>query len=402
MWAVLPEGINAARIGSPHSHQYVCDWWLGRVRLDRWPVSALVLPDNAGLATTYGMPNETASPASAGRPSAKSTGRKRLVLCYPVEARHIAQIAAASPGYDVIDAGQENVAKELPTADIFCGHPKVPVPWDEVCRIRRLRWIQSSAAGLDHVLVPPVVESDITLTSASGVLANQVADHTIALLTGLLRSLPTFFRAQQKREFIRRPTRDLHRGRIGIVGLGRNGRRLAEVLSPFHTTIVATDWWPGPKPPQVSKLLPADGVDEMLPDIDFLILAAPLTIHTRKMIDARRLALLPKGALVINVARGPLVVTEDLIEALESGHLGGAAVDVTEPEPLPADSRLWELPNVIITPHVGGQSATRADDMTNFFCENLRRYFNNEPLINLVDKRLGFPLPDTTPLPLTK
>jgi D-3-phosphoglycerate dehydrogenase len=112
------------------------------------------------------------------------------------------------------------------------------------------------------------------------------------------------------------------------------------------------------------------------------------------MIDARRLAMLPKGALVINVARGPLVVTDDLIAALESGHLGGAGVDVTEPEPLRPDSRLWDLPNVIITPHVGGQSATRADDMTNFFCENLRRYLADEPLINLVDKRLGFPLPD--------
>jgi phosphoglycerate dehydrogenase-like enzyme len=242
--------------------------------------------------------------------------------------------------------------------------------------------------------VPSVVASDIIVTSASGVLANQVADHTIALITGLLRSFPIYFRAQQKHEFIRRPTRDLHGARVGIIGLGRNGRRLAEVLSAFRTTILATDWWDGPKPPQVSELLPADAVDEILPRIDILILAAPLTPHTRNMIDARRFAMLPKGALVINVARGPLVVTDDLITALESGHLGGAGVDVTEPEPLPPDSRLWDLPNVIITPHVGGQSATRADDMTNFFCENLRRYLANEPLMNLVDKRLGFPLPD--------
>ena len=120
------------------------------------------------------------------------------------------------------------------------------------------------------------------------------------------------------------------------------------------------------------------------------------------MIDARRLALLPKGALVINVARGPLVVTEDLVAALESGHIGGAGVDVTEPEPLPVESRLWDQPNVIITPHVGGQSATRADDMTNFFCENLRRYLTGQPLINLVDKTLGFPFVDLTPLPLSK
>lgn len=320
--------------------------------------------------------------------------RSRIVLCYPAEPRHIDQIAATAPQADVIDAGQERIAELLPTADIYFGHAKVPVPWDEVVRSGRLRWIQSSAAGLDHCLVPSVVESDITVTSASGVLANQVADHTMALLAGLLRGLPTFFRAQQKREFIRRPTRDLHGARIGIIGLGRNGRRLAEVLTVFRTTIVATDWYPINKPAHVAELLPADAVDEILPRIDILILAAPLTPVTRHMIDARRLALLPKGAIVVNVARGALVVTEDLVAGLESGHLGGAAVDVTDPEPLPPTSRLWDLPNVIITPHVGGQAATRLDDVTNFFCENLRRYQAGEKLINLVDKRLGFPMPE--------
>src|SRR5690606_33377620 len=121
-----------------------------------------------------------------------------------------------------------------------CGHAKVPVPWDEVVQRGRLRWIQSSAAGMDHCLVPSVINSDITVTSASGVLANQTADHSLALALGLLRSLPTFFRAQQAKEFIRRPTRDLYGATVGIVGLGGNGRRLAEALSAFHTTILAT------------------------------------------------------------------------------------------------------------------------------------------------------------------
>lgn len=332
----------------------------------------------------------TRSPQSPAAPE-----KQRLVLCYPVESRHLALIAATAPDFELVDAGQERIAEELPTADLFCGHPKVPVPWNEVVQRGRLQWIQSSAAGLDHCLVPSVVGSNIIVTSASGVLADQVADHTMALLAGLLRSLPTFFRAQQKREFIRRPTRDLHRTTIGIIGLGRNGRRLAEVLSPFRTTILATDWFPVNKPAHVAELLPADAVDEILPRIDILILAAPLTDHTRGMIDARRLALLRPGAILINVARGPLVVERDLVTALESGHLGGAGLDVTDPEPLPTESRLWDLPNVIITPHVGGQAATRIDDMTNFFCDNLARYLAGRPLRNLVDKRLGFPLPDT-------
>ena len=177
----------------------------------------------------------------------------RIVLCYPVEAKHLAQIAAVAPEAEVVDAGQEKVAEELLEADVFCGHAKVPVPWDEVVQRGRLRWIQSSAAGLDHCLVPSVIASDITVTSASGVLADQVADHTVALLSALLRSLPTFWEAQKRREFIRRPTRDLHRARIGIVGFGGNGRRLAAVLSAFRTTILATDWFPEKKPDYVAE-----------------------------------------------------------------------------------------------------------------------------------------------------
>jgi D-3-phosphoglycerate dehydrogenase len=317
----------------------------------------------------------------------------RIVLCYPVEAQHIARIQSVWPEAEIVDAGQDRIADELPEADIFCGHAKVPVPWDKTVSRGRLKWIQSSAAGMDHCLVPSVVASNVTVSSASGVLAKQVADHTLALLLGILRDLPTYFRAQQNREFIRRPTRDLHGKRVGIIGLGGNGRLLARVLKAFETTIIATDWFPDQKPPHVDEVLPADAVDELLPRVDILILAAPLTEQTRGMIDARRLRLLPKDAVLINVARGPLVVERDLVEVLQSGHLWGAGTDVTEVEPLSPDSPLWDMPNVIITPHVGGQRASRIDDMTDLFCENLRRYRVGKPLINLIDKQLGFPAP---------
>jgi len=325
--------------------------------------------------------------------------RQRVVLCYPVERRHLQQIeqtlSALGVDAQVVDAGQERIAEELPTADIYCGHAKVPVPWDEVVRRGRLRWIQSSAAGMDHCLTPEVIASDITVSSASGVLADQVADHTLALLLGLLRSFPVFFRAQQAREFVRRPTRDLHGARVGIVGFGGNGRRLFEVLRAFRARVVATDVFPVDPPEGIEALLPADALDRVLPGLDALLLAAPLNDQTRGMIDARRLALLPAGAVLVNMARGPLVVEADLVDALESGRLGGAGLDVTEVEPLPPESRLWEAPNTIITPHVGGQKASRIDDMTNFFCQNLRRFYTNRPLGNhLADKRLGFPLPE--------
>ncbi|HEY2840254.1 MAG TPA: D-2-hydroxyacid dehydrogenase [Pirellulales bacterium] len=318
----------------------------------------------------------------------------RIVLCYPVEPRHVAQIAAAAPEAEVVDAGQERLATEILSADIFCGHAKTPVPWDEVAQRGRLRWIQSSAAGLDHCLVPSVIASTIVVSSASGVLADQVAEQTLALTTGLTRGLPTFFRAQQKREFIRRPTRDLTGATVGILGFGGNGRRLAEVLAPLRTRILATDMFPIRKPDYVAELWPANRLDDLLAQVEFLILAAPLTDVTLGIIDAAALAKMPRGGYLINVARGPLVVEEDLVAALRSGHLAGAGLDVTAEEPLPPESPLWNEPNVIITPHVGGQSATRIDDMTNFFCANLRRWQAGERLANLVDKRLGYPAPD--------
>jgi D-3-phosphoglycerate dehydrogenase len=316
----------------------------------------------------------------------------RIVLCYPIEPRHLRQMAEAAPGAEIVDAGQERVAAELLEADIFCGHAKVPLDWARVVERGRLRWIQSSAAGMDHCLVPAVRASDILVTSASGVLADQVAEHTLALITALCRSLPVFFEAQKKREFIRRPTRDLHHSTVGIVGFGGVGRRLAEVLAPFKTRILATDMFPVDKPSHVEALWPAERLDDLLSAADIVILAVPLNDRTRGMIDRRALARMKPSALLINVARGPLVVEADLVEALESGRIAGAALDVTETEPLPPTSRLWEQRNVIITPHVGGQCARRADDMTDFFCNNLRRYLAGQPLKNVVDKELGFPV----------
>jgi len=316
-----------------------------------------------------------------------------IVLCYPASPRHIRQIEAAMPGATVIDAGQERIAQALFEADIFCGHAKVPVDWDGVVRRGRLRWIQSSAAGMDHCLVPSVIESDVMVTSASGLLADQVAEHTVALIAAWCRSLPAFFRAQQRKDFTRLPTRDVHRSTVGIVGFGGVGRRLARLLSVFRTRILAVDMFPLDRPEYVEHLWPPECLDQLLGESDIVVLALPLNEMTRGIFDARALARMKRDSLLVNVARGPLVVTDDLIEALRGGHLAGAVMDVTDPEPLPPENPLWEMPNVIITPHVGGQSKTRQDDVTRLFCENLRRWREGLPLINyLSDKRLGFPI----------
>lgn len=315
----------------------------------------------------------------------------RVVLCFPVESHHMRQIADVADDLEVVDAGQGRIAKEILRADLFCGHAKVPVPWADVVREGRLRWIQSSAAGMDHCLTPEVVASDIVVTSASGLFANQVAEQTLALTLGLIRGLPTSLRQQQAKRFERHATCDLHGRTVGIVGLGGNGRRLVDIFAAFGTRILATDWLMEDQPAAVEKVYPADQLDRLLPQVDLLVLAVPLTAHTQGMIDRQALAKLPRGALLINVARGQVVVEADLVEALRSGQLGGAGLDVTEVEPLPETSPLWTMPNVIITPHMGALSDRRTDDTVNFFCENLRRWRAQQPLLNLVDKQLGFP-----------
>jgi D-3-phosphoglycerate dehydrogenase len=182
-----------------------------------------------------------------------------------------------------------------------------------------------------------------------------------------------------------------------IVGLGGNGRRLVEVLAPFRVRMLATDWFPVQRPPEVEFLGGPDTLSDLLPQADILLLAAPLTEHTRGMIDAAAIARMKPGSIIVNVARGPLVDERALADALASGHLDSAGLDVTPEEPPAAESPLWTAPRLVITPHVGGQSARRIDAMTDFFCDNLRRYLAGRSLRNLVDKRLGFPQPPAAP-----
>lgn len=321
-----------------------------------------------------------------------------IVLCFPVEDRHIVQIEQVClAGETVVNAGQERIAELLPEADIFCGHAKVPVPWDDVVAAGRLQWIQSSAAGMDHCLVPSVIASDIPVTSASGLFAPQVAEQTLAILLGMIRSMPTFFRAQQSKEFIRRPTGDLLGKTVGIVGFGGNGRRIAEVLAPFGVDLIATDKFPHAKPSHVRALWRAEELPKLLAESDIVILCVPLNAETRGMMAAEQFEAMRPGSLLVNVARGPVVIEADLEASLASDHLGGAGLDVTEVEPLPASSPLWEMSNVIITPHVGAQSARRVDVTVDFFCDNLVRFREGRPLRNLVEKELGFPVPTSSP-----
>ena len=221
----------------------------------------------------------------------------RIVLCYPVEANTSNKSPPPCRRPRSSTPARSGSPKSFSRPTSSADTPKCRSIGTASSRRGRLRWIQSSAAGMDHCLVPSVIESDIAVTSASGVLADQVAEHTIALVTAWCRSLPTFFRAQQKKEFIRRPTRDLTRSTVGIVGLGGVGRRLAQLLAPFEVRILATDMFPVDKPACVEAPLAGRSAGRPAGGGRFLVLCLPLNDSTRGIIDAAKLARMkPNGA----------------------------------------------------------------------------------------------------------
>lgn len=323
----------------------------------------------------------------------------KLLTCFPLTESLIDRIQAAVPDWELVHSDQNSVAGEILDCDVFCGHAKQrQIDWAAVVRHGRLKWIQSSAAGLDHCLTLPVIDSNIVVTGCTGLFRDSVAEQTMALLYGLIRSLPVFFRAGQRKEFIRRPTDDLHGKTIGIVGFGGNGQRIAEMLYPLGNEMIATDrfvdeWKTAVNLPPVGKLMPASQLDELLSRSDIVILTLPLDSSTECIMGSRQFQLMPEGAYFINVGRGRLVDESALIDSLQRGHLRGAGLDVTFEEPLPAGSPLWTEPNVIISPHVGAQSATRYDRVVELLIENLGRFMKGGRLKNLVDKQVGFPMP---------
>ncbi len=317
-----------------------------------------------------------------------------IVFCYPADAADQTRLCSAGKGWELVFSDQSTIAADLFRADVFCGHAKVPVDWAGVVDQGRLRWIHSSAAGLDHCLAPEVIASEIVVSGSSGLFADQVAEQTLALVYGLMRGLQTFFRARQQRTFERLPVDDLRLKTVAVLGCGGNGWRVAQLLAPATRRLVATDMFPQQVPRQESfDVVHSDETARVISESDVVICTLPLTDTTRGMLDHAMLERIRPGGYFVNTGRGQIVDEAALVRLLADGHLRGAGLDVFQSEPPDVTSPLWTMDNVIMTPHVGAQSATRNRDITSLFCENLRRFTDRQPLINLVDKRLGFPKP---------
>lgn len=305
---------------------------------------------------------------------------------------HIERLRRDFPGLRVVDApSREDRLRELPDAEIaFLSHLEP----DEFAVASRLRWIQSPAAGIGGLLFPDLRESAVALTNASGIHGDAMAEHVIGVVIVLFRQIHRAIRDQARHAWEKPPQlacRTIQGRTMGIVGLGAIGVAVAERASAMGMTVIGTRRRiDAPRPACVTAVYPPDQLAALLGRSDVLVLSAPLTAETRGLIGAAELRQMKPGAVLVNVARGKLVNERALAEALVSGAIAGAALDVFEHEPLAPDSPLWDLPTVVITPHTSAFRDNYWDMVVDLFAGNLRRFERGEELVNVVDKNAGY------------
>lgn len=274
----------------------------------------------------------------------------------------------------------------------------------------RLKWVQFHWAGIDHVADLPLLKSsEITTTTLSGAACSQVAEYILMMILSLGHRLPEMYSAQRRVEWPRDrwerfSPRELRESTVGIIGYGSIGRQAARLLHAFGAKVLATkrnamkpedpdymvDGMGDPAGDFVHRLYPAQAVRSMLKECDFIVVATPLTPDTQGMINADVLHACKPNAYLVDVSRGGVVDHEALASALKAGKLAGAALDVFPIEPLPPESPLWKLPNVLITPHISGITPFYDERAIDLFAENLRRYIIGLPLYNRFDPEKGY------------
>ena len=289
----------------------------------------------------------------------------------------------------------DQVASELPEADIAVTWSLRP---EQFALARKLRWIHSPAAAVHLLMFPELIDSGEVVTNAREVHGPVVAEHVIALIFALARKVPAAVRLQQEhiwgQELLWRQSprpREVAGATLGLVGLGSIGREVARKASALGMKVVAVRENPTKEEPQnIQQVYSPDQLDQLLQQSDFVVLAAPVTAATQGMINAERFSQMKPDAHLINVGRGPLIDEAALIDALSNHKIAGAALDVFTEEPLPANSHLWDLPNLLITPHSAGLTEKLWERHYSLLSGNLRRFLAGEPLLSQVDKKRGY------------
>jgi glyoxylate/hydroxypyruvate reductase A len=337
----------------------------------------------------------------------------RVLIASPFEAEHVSRIAAVDPRVEVLYAPEL-----LPLARYTADHhgPPRDLSGAELERWRgmlaatdisldfdwldpeamaancpRLRWVQASSSGIGQFpAVAALAGTDITFTTAAGVHAVPLAEFVLAGLLYFIKDFPALEQRKAARHWERYVTRQLAGRQVMVVGLGQVGRQVAALLTAAGVTIWAVAREPAATAPDGVRVIGRSAMDEALPEMDAVVLCCPLTPETRGLFDARRLRLLPRGAIVVNIARGPVIDEDAMAGALADGHLGGACLDVFAVEPLPPGSPLWGMSNVIVSPHSASTVENENALIADLFCDNLRRWLDGQPLRNVYSHARGY------------
>jgi phosphoglycerate dehydrogenase-like enzyme len=312
-------------------------------------------------------------------------GDRLLILGGPREALREG-IAARCPGLaiETRHLGDTDVAEAAERANIVLGWT---VPAEAARRARRLRWVQCIGAGVDRLVTVREIPDSVVITRVGRGFAAAMAEHVLGYLLALTLEVPRAL-DQQRRRAWEPYSAPLLRDRTAlVVGLGEIGGEIARLLRAAGLRVLGVNR-SGTPSAHADETWPAAALDDVLPRGEIVVLAAPLTAETRHLLDAGRLALLPRGAWLVNVGRGALVDEPALVGALRAGQVGRAALDVFESEPLPPDSPLWTMDGVIVTPHVAGPDDAAA--ICDLFAENYARFRAGQPLLYCVDRARGY------------
>ena len=303
----------------------------------------------------------------------------------------LAQIREAAPAAEVVIARNDEEALEhLPDAEVILGL----VERRTFAEARKLRWVHAVVSGIDVMLFPELVASDVLVTGEKALVGEHLADHAFALLLALTRQLKRAIleapNSWPSRLPMRREMIELTGLTMGIVGLGGTGKAVALRAAAFGMDVIAVDVEALQRPPGVRELWNMDHFHDLLGASDVVVICCPLTEATRGLLDNQAFAAIKPGSYLINVTRGPIIDGDALVIALRDGKVAGAGLDVTPVEPLPPEHPLWRMPNVVITPHTAGASQMRGHRNVQRFIENLRCYRAGQPLDGLIDKQKGY------------
>ncbi|MER7861978.1 D-2-hydroxyacid dehydrogenase [Amycolatopsis japonica] len=254
----------------------------------------------------------------------------------------------------------------------------------------RLRWLHIASAGVDPVLFPGLQESDVVLTNSRGVFDGAIAEYVLGVVLAFAKDFARSWDLQKQRQWKHRESERISGRRVLVVGTGPIGRSIARMLRAAGMSVAGVGRRPREGDPDFGDVYASSELSRHLPGADYVVAVAPLTEQTKGMFDAEAFAAMKPSSRFVNVGRGELVVTSDLIAALRDGSLGGAALDVFDTEPLPVDSPLWTMENVLISPHMSGDFVGWRNTLVEVFADNFRRWRAGEPLRNVVDKQLGY------------